>query len=94
MGKQKPLPGMERKSFPEVDSAAEAYVEVRDKRMKLTEKEVEAKDALLEVMSKHNLVVYKDESVAPPLIVTVTPGDAKVKVSVADEPQSDDMEAA
>jgi hypothetical protein len=83
--RQTALPGMERKEIPEVNDAAEAYVEARDKRMALTEKEVEAKDALLTVMTKHKLQVYKDESASPPLVVTVLQGEAKVKVSVADE---------
>lgn len=83
--KQSALPGMERKSIKELDAAAEAYVEARDERMKLTEKEVEFKEALVAVMKKHDLQVYKDEDAEPPLIVTLTPGVDKVKVTRAND---------
>jgi hypothetical protein len=74
---------MERVTIEELDDAAEAYVEARDKRMKLTEKEVVAKQALIEAMQRHKLKVYKAEGCDPPLTVTITDGDAKVKVSMA-----------
>lgn len=77
--------GTEKKSIKEVDSAAEAYVEVRDERMKLTEREVEARDVLLAVMQKHKLDLYRDDDAAPPLLVTIIEGDAKVKVSRLEE---------
>jgi hypothetical protein len=71
---------MERQKIQEVDDAAESYVDARDKRMKLIVKETEAKAALLGVMKKHKLEVYKDESASPPLVVTVVPGEDDVKV--------------
>jgi len=79
--KQTHIPGTEPKSIKEVDTAAEAYVEARDERMALTEKEVEAKDALINVMKKHDLSVYRDDEADPPLVVTIIPGVDKVKVS-------------
>ena len=79
--KQTSIPGTEPKSITEVDTAAEAYVEARDERMALTEKEVEAKDALINVMKKHDLSVYRDDEADPPLVVTIIPGVDKVKVS-------------
>jgi hypothetical protein len=81
---------MEKKSIKEVDLAAEAYCEARDERMKLTEKEVEARDSLLAVMQKHKLDLYRDDDASPPLLVTIIAGDAKVKVSRID----DDLEDA
>lgn len=78
--KQTSIPGTEPKSIKEVDVAAEQYVEERDARMRLTEKEVEARDALVRVMQKHKLSIYRDESAEPPLLVTLTEGEAKVKV--------------
>lgn len=78
--KQTSIPGTEPKSITEVDTAAEAYVEARDERMALTEKEVEAKGNLLRVMEKHDLTTYRDESADPPLLVIVVPGESKVKV--------------
>ncbi len=63
------LPGIENgKIIKEVSNAAEAYEEARDERMKMLEKEIEAKDHLAEVMKKHKLKVYKDDDFEPPLI--------------------------
>ena len=72
---------MEKKTIAEVDDAAEQYVKERDKRMTMTEKEVEAKQALIDVMRKHKLTVYKDDNVDPPLIVTLADGKPVVKVT-------------
>jgi hypothetical protein len=83
--KQLPIPGTEKETIKEVDTAAEAYVNARDERMQLTERESEAKEALVHVMKKHNLEVYRDENAVPPLVVTLIPGEDRVKVSRAKE---------
>ncbi len=89
--KQLAISGTEPKSIKEVDAAAEGYVDARDKRMERTEKEVEARDALIAVMKKHKLDVYRDDSAAPPLLVTLVPGDDRVKVTrVQDEGEDAD----
>jgi hypothetical protein len=46
-------------SISELDDAAESYVDVRNKRMKLTTKEIEAHGQLLEIMKKHKLTHYE-----------------------------------
>ncbi len=74
---------MERKSIKEINDAAEGYVDARDKRMKLTVKEHEAKEALIVVMKKHDTLVYRDDEATPPLLVTLTPGKDNVKVAHA-----------
>lgn len=78
--KQTRIPGTEQKKVPEIERAADHYVDVRDKRMELTEAEVDAKDKLLAAMRKHGLDVYHLEDAEPPLVVTVLPGEATVKV--------------
>lgn len=87
MGKQGEfeVEGLKRKRVKEIDDAAEHYVAQRDKRMKLTEKEVEAKEALLRAMRKHKVETYTDTEAVPPLTVIVTPGKDNVKVTVAEE---------
>lgn len=87
--KQLPIPGTEKPTITEVDSAAESYVEARDDRMTLTDKESDAKEALISVMKKHNLEVYCDENAIPPLVVTIIPGEDKVKVSRAKEDEEE-----
>ena len=81
MGRQPKIKGTERETIKEVNDAAESYVTERDKRMKMTEKEVSAKEKLVEVMKKHELSIYKDDEADPPLIVTLTPGKDVVKVT-------------
>lgn len=84
------LTGIERKSIKEVNDAAEAYVDARDRRMKLTEKEKEAKDALIGVMLKQKLHVYRDDEANPPLVVTLLPGKDNVKVATAGDDMSEE----
>lgn len=79
--KQAELKGMERPSFPDIDKAAEEYVEVRDERMLLTEQEVMKKQTLLRLCREHKVKVYKSDVHDPPLIVTVEKGEYSVKVS-------------
>lgn len=86
--KQAEIPGTERPKVAEVGAAAEAYVDARDKRMKLTDKEKGAKDALVAVMKKHSLSVYRDDSAS--LVVTLVQGKDGVKVETIDEPGEDE----
>ena len=80
MGKQIAIPGTTQKAVKEIDQAAEAYVDVRDKRMKLTTKEVEAQATLVAAMQKHTLLAYRCTSTDEPLDVTmVTKTKARVR---------------
>lgn len=63
-------------SIPEIEQAAEEYVAIRDKRMVLTEDEVEARTRLIAKMKDHKLDFYKFDG----QIVTVLHGEDKVKV--------------
>jgi len=90
--KQTEIPGTERERNKEIEDAAESYVEARDDRMKFTEVEVERRDALVAVMEKYHLQVYRDETAEPPLLITLSPGVAKVKVTRVEE--EDEEEAA
>ncbi len=98
-GRQKDLPGIERKSIDEVDTAAEAYEAARDERMRCTESETVAKQALIAVMQKHKLKVYRDENADPPLVVTIEKPDPTVKVKrmpspiAAEEDEESDEES-
>lgn len=84
MAKQQQIPGTERKTIKEIDDAAEAYVEARDKRMRLTEKEVERREALVNAMKRNGLTIYRDDSASPALLVMLKPGKDVVKVTTAD----------
>ena len=86
MARAKPLPGMEDARIEELDLAAEAYVSARNKRMKLTDKEVEAQTFLGDKMAAHKLTIYKT---AHGEMVKIIPGKAKVKVEAATAAETD-----
>ena len=56
------IPGAEPERNEAIHQPAYLYRKARDARMKLTEKEVEAKDKLLEAMKAEKLEVYNDPS--------------------------------
>jgi hypothetical protein len=94
MAKHFTIPGTTQKAILAIDRAAEAYVEVRDKRMKLTAKEVEAQAALVAAMQEHQLTVYRCTITDEPLDVTmVTTTKAKVKTK-KDEDADDKKDEA
>jgi hypothetical protein len=63
-GKQGKLPGTERKDRnPAIEKAASAYVDARDERMDLTEREVELQDALVIAMKTAKLTTYRCDDV-------------------------------
>jgi hypothetical protein len=93
MARQLRIEGTEETRVKEIDDAAEAYVEARDARMAKTEREVEAKEALIGVMKKHSRDVYRDDDATPPLIVTLVPGKDAVKVSEQKDEEEPEAEA-
>jgi hypothetical protein len=87
MARQKEIPGTERPKHPEVDAAAEGYVKVRDKRIKLSADEKAAKAALVEAMRAAGLKVYRDDE-AGLIVALAEKTDVKV-TEVDDEPEGD-----
>lgn len=81
--RQGSLPGMEQRGIPELESAAENYVNVRDRRMRLTEEEVEAKSQVLFLMHKHERQNYRHDD----FLIMVIPGEENVKVKVVEDSQ-------
>ncbi len=93
MGKQQRLKGTEDKRFPDVEEAAEAYRDVRDERMELTEKEIDAKSELMARMKEHKLKTYRIPHSG--LEVEVVAGEETVKVRKIkdDAPPADKSES-
>ena len=58
--KQMEIPGTERPRIQEIEDAAEAYREKRDKRAELSKEETSARQGLQAVLEKHGLDVYVD----------------------------------
>ena len=88
--KQGTIPGTERTVHADITAAAEAYVEVRDERMEMTENEVEANAKLVAAMKKHDLTEYIDEDAE--LKVTLPEKQVKAKVSKIKPKGGDDGE--
>ncbi len=90
------IPGTERLKIKAIEDAPETYVAIRDKRMKLTEQEVEAKASLIEVMLRHQdklsldsdsnyLYRYEDE-----VVILSEKAGVKVRHAVVDgEPEEE-----
>lgn len=73
--RQLEIAGTEQKRIKEVVDAAEAYVEQRDKRIALSAKEKAQKAALVEVMKKHSLTVYRDMEADPHDVAAAAGGE-------------------
>jgi hypothetical protein len=76
--RQKKLPTMEDSAIQPLENAAHEYVEIRDERMGLAEREVTAKGVLLKLMKKHSKTHYHRNG----LDITVVPEAETVKVRV------------
>ena len=76
MAKQKQLPGLEDAVVEEIETAAEEYADRRDDRMRKLEGEIEARDALLEILRKHKRKAYSSKEFQ----VEIVEGKDKVKV--------------
>jgi len=83
--KQKRLPEMEDPAIEEIEDAALQYASVRDRRMALTDKEVEAKDFLLAQMKKHDKLKYYRHTKKGVIDVQRVPEGEKLKVKITDE---------
>lgn len=92
MGKQKKLPGTEGETIKELDEAAEFYAEQATKSVKQRKTTAEARDSLVAAMKKHKREVYRDESMNPPLVVTLVPGVDKVRVTEGTGDDGDDSD--
>ena len=75
------LPTMEDSAIEEIESAAMRYADVRDRRMALTEQEVDANDLVKTLMHRHGKTHYKRGKVE--IIIKAT--DEKCKVKIAKE---------
>lgn len=78
--KQEVFEDMKQAEIPEVSVAAQDYADLRDERMELTRKEVEARQLLIDLMHKNNLTTYKVGQLTASLETS-----EKVKVQVEKE---------
>lgn len=88
--KQQSLPGMEDTAIPEIENAAEAYAEIRDRRMALTKQETEARDTVLSAMKKHGKRTYRHGEIDAE--ITVEQEKLKVKIHKLTEGDQEEEE--
>lgn len=74
--RQTTMPGTDAPKVKAIEAAAEVYVEVRDERMGLTKREVQAREKLIAVMKTAGLTVYR---------IPADDGEGALIVSVSDE---------
>lgn len=85
------MPGIEGEGVatprvPAVEKAADRYVEVRNKRMALTEQEVTARAGLIEMMRENKLTVYTYDDYR---ISMESKEKVKVKTVAPEEPEGE-----
>lgn len=70
--RQQVIPGTERKSDPDVEAAAERYIEARDERMKCSKTEKQAKLELIATLQSRRIKKYKfDDAEGEELLVAI-----------------------
>lgn len=79
---------MEDSVIAELEDAAHTYVAARDRRMELTQREVPAKQAVLDLMKKHGKVHYKRDGIE----ITLISEKEKVKVRTVGSDEAADEE--
>jgi hypothetical protein len=84
------LPGIEG-GIPELESAAESYADIRDRRIALNVEEAQLKAAVLRLMHEHKKTVYQRGDVTITLVAEEE--TVKVKVRKARATDDDDDEA-
>lgn len=102
MAKTSDLPGITGKGvapirIKAVDDAAEEYVKIRDRRMGLTKKEVQAKTNLIDIIHKNaEKIGADDEGIMryeyDDVVVELSPGKEQLKVRTATSPDGGDAE--
>ena len=77
------LPGMEDAKIAELESLAERYAEIRDKRIALNKAEVALKDQLIVAMHENEKEVYRRDGIE--ILLVAEEETVKVRVAKHDE---------
>ena len=78
---QQSLPGMEDAAIDDLENAARSYASVRDRRMALTEQQVDAKNVVLAKMKEAGKTAYRRDGIE----IRVVMSEETVKVRVTEE---------
>jgi len=88
-------PGVGTASIPEIDQLADVYVKERDKRVRQTPKESDAKKELIAALHRHEKTIGRDEKGVlrydyEGLVIELSYAEEKLKVKKAVEDDDDD----
>jgi len=78
-------PGVSRKKIIALDNAVEAWRDIVEKRMALTEKECEARQRVLDVMHEKGVQSYRYLDGDIEKVLVIIPGKEKVKLKNPDD---------
>ena len=81
--KQTELPGLERPTHKELDTLMEEHAALATTLGETRQRMGELAEQMLAKATELKLTVYRHETAVPPLVLTVTPGETKLKVSPA-----------
>jgi hypothetical protein len=87
--KQEQIPGTEPPSIAEIDEAAEALLDIRERRRDLLEQQREAKAELVAAMKRHGQRAYRDAG-ARVLVTLETQDRVVVKFEKEDDEEDED----
>lgn len=85
-------PGVAPVRIPEVDRLADDYIKERDKRVRLTPREIAAKQKLIEALHEHKELTGPDGTLTyryDTVLITLEPGKEKLKVKDVTEEEQD-----
>jgi hypothetical protein len=85
IARQPDLPGMEERALKDIEESALNYIEGRDERMDATRVEVERKQALIDLMHKHDKQTYSRRIGDKVLNVKLKVEKESVKASLKEE---------
>lgn len=81
--KQTELPGLEKPTHKELDTLMEEHAALATTLGETRQRMGELAEQMLAKATELKLTVYRNETAVPPLVLTVTPGDTKLKVKPA-----------
>lgn len=94
MARQAEIPGTETKKIKELNEAAEAKHNLDKQISKIRKKIGEHNELIQQLMQKHGLEIYNDESHVPPLTIRLKQGKVKVVVEEQGAEGADDQDAS
>lgn len=81
--RQTELPGIEKPSHPELNALLEEKAALDTQAGEIRQRQGELNDAILAKARELGLTTYRDDNAVPPLVLLISDGKTKVKVTKA-----------